>query len=124
MTIRNEQFAQKCNVLLSAFSKQKSSVADSLTKNSKQKLSAVEQLSNVKMGHKMDTIYTSGNVELGCLEIGDAPCQTKAWYDSRMKMLFVMKDMLMSIVKKAAVKLDDIHIVGYSINSKYFHKKT
>ncbi|ORE13929.1 hypothetical protein BCV71DRAFT_229554 [Rhizopus microsporus] len=33
-------------------------------------------------------------------------------------MSFVMKNMLMKIVKKAAVKLDDIHIVGYNINSK------
>lgn len=40
-----------------------------------------------------------------------------------MKMSFVMKNMLMKIVKKAAVKLDDIHIVGYNINSKYIHKK-
>ncbi|KAG0186409.1 hypothetical protein DFQ28_007905, partial [Apophysomyces sp. BC1034] len=90
-----------------AISKEKSSVANSLAKNSKRKLSAVEQLSNVKIGHKMDTIYVSGNVELGCLEIGGVPCQTKAWHDSRMKMPFVMKDMLMNIVKKAAVKLDD-----------------
>ncbi|PHZ13163.1 uncharacterized protein RHIMIDRAFT_237183 [Rhizopus microsporus ATCC 52813] len=29
----------------------------------------------------------------------------------------------MNIVKKTTVKLDDIHIVGYNINSKYFHKK-
>ncbi|KAG1442653.1 hypothetical protein G6F56_010976 [Rhizopus delemar] len=119
MTIRNEQFAQKCNTLLSAFSKEKSSVANSLAKNNKRKLSAVEQLSNVKMGHKMDTIYVSGNVELGCLEIGGVPCQTKAWHDSRMKMPFVMKDMLMNIVKKAPVKINEVHVVGYIINGKY-----
>jgi len=61
MTIRNEQFAQKCNTLLSAFSKKKkkSSVANSLAKNNKRKLSAVEQLSNVKMGHTKWIQYMS-----------------------------------------------------------------
>ncbi|CDH53141.1 hypothetical protein RO3G_08569 [Lichtheimia corymbifera JMRC:FSU:9682] len=99
-----------------AISKEKSSVANSLAKNNKRKLSAVEQLNNIKMGRKMDTIYKSGNIELGCLEIGGAPCQTKAWNDSMMKMPFVMKDMLISILKKTAAKIDEVHIIGYNIN--------
>ena len=97
------------------FRKERSSVANATAKNLKRRLSAIEPIQTRKMRHRMDTIFTGGNRELGCIEIGPRLDQTKEFYDSRLKMPLVLRDMLLDIIK-APKLLYKTQTLGYSIS--------
>ncbi|KAG2211384.1 hypothetical protein INT45_004918 [Circinella minor] len=69
-----------------AYGKEKSSKANSMARNGKRKLSAVDGVDNKKMGSRTDTLYEANGVELGCLEISSKVDPSKELKDSLVKM--------------------------------------
>ncbi|ORX53660.1 hypothetical protein DM01DRAFT_1287676, partial [Hesseltinella vesiculosa] len=104
---------------INAISKEKSSIANAISRNCKRRLSSTNELPRYKVGHKMDTfLYSSGDTELGCLEIGGTSNQTEQLGDAYLKLPIVMKDMMVHILKTTSVEASKIHIVGYAIHGK------
>ncbi|KAI8969588.1 hypothetical protein BDB01DRAFT_732166 [Pilobolus umbonatus] len=106
------------NSPINAIGKEKSSVSNSMARNSKRKISAVEEMPNRRIGRKVDTVYSNGIFEFGALEIGNKYNQTKEMKDGGFKLPHVMKDMLLTIVQKNPTMLNKAHVVGYIINGK------
>lgn len=71
-----------------------------------------------KQAKKMDIIYVTGGLELGCLEIGSSDV-TKDWRDSRVKMPIVMKDVLLELVGATLFIATRAHIDVYSISRRW-----
>ncbi|KAI8979876.1 hypothetical protein BDB01DRAFT_898280 [Pilobolus umbonatus] len=62
------------NSPINAIGKEKSSVSNSMARNSKRKISAVEEMPNRRIGRKVDTVYSNGIFEFG------AHCTKESYY--------------------------------------------
>ncbi|KAI9244817.1 hypothetical protein BDA99DRAFT_425754, partial [Phascolomyces articulosus] len=97
-------------------SKELGSQANALVQNAKLKLSTVEEIEKAKRGRSMNGIFKCGEVEYGCLEIGQNTDSTKELKDSRLKLPIVMRDMFLKMYNYAPGLQNKIHILGYNIN--------
>ncbi|KAI9493974.1 hypothetical protein BDB00DRAFT_820178 [Zychaea mexicana] len=104
-----------------ALGKEISSEANATARNTKRKLSAIEPITNKKMGSRTDIIYKISNIELGCLEIGGKVDATKEYKDSMIKMPPVLKDMIIAVAERKRASLRKIHVLGYNINAVLSH---
>ncbi|KAI9278730.1 hypothetical protein BDA99DRAFT_420074, partial [Phascolomyces articulosus] len=96
-----------------------SSEANGAAVNQNRLLSSTEPIQNKKMGRRGDTIFSYGNIELGCTEIGPAKDQTKEFRDSMLKMPIVLRDMLL-LTAFAPSLLHQSHVIRYGIFGSYY----
>ncbi|KAI8981537.1 hypothetical protein BDB01DRAFT_794494 [Pilobolus umbonatus] len=80
----------------------KSSFFNSVARNFKRKISAVEKIPHRRMGRKFDTVYSN--------------CS----FDRGFKLPHVMEDMILTIIQNNPTKLNKAHVVGYNINGSSF----
>ncbi|KAI9491022.1 hypothetical protein BDB00DRAFT_767813, partial [Zychaea mexicana] len=81
------------------------------------KLSAIDPIERRRMGRRVDTVFASGPIELGCTEIGSKNDQTKTLTDGSLKMPLVLRDMLLDVTYAPSL-LHRSHVVEYSMNGK------
>ncbi|KAI9491027.1 hypothetical protein BDB00DRAFT_767784 [Zychaea mexicana] len=77
-------------------------------------LSAIDPIERHKMGRRVDTVFASGPIELGCTEIGAKNDQTKTLTDRSLKMPLILRDMLLDVTYAPAL-LKRSHVVAYCI---------
>ncbi|KAI7855872.1 hypothetical protein BDC45DRAFT_78897 [Circinella umbellata] len=91
-----------------------SSKANVTSINQSRLLSSADPIQNRKMGRRGDTIFSCGDIELGCTEIDPGKDQTKGIRDSMLKMPIVLRDMLLSTTFAPSL-LHKSHVIGYGI---------
>ncbi|KAI7860831.1 hypothetical protein BDC45DRAFT_492939 [Circinella umbellata] len=92
-----------------------SSKANGDAKNRKRSIPAIKPATGRKMGHKIDTIYSTNGIEVGCIEVGKDDDQTKSIKDGLIKMPMIMHDMLTQLAETEEV-LRKAKVLGYVIS--------
>ncbi|KAG2225687.1 hypothetical protein INT45_012159 [Circinella minor] len=93
-----------------------SSKANGDAKNRKRSIPAIKPATTRKMGHNIDTIYSTNGIEVGCIEVGKDDDQTKSIKDGLIKMPIIMHDMLTQLAETEEV-LRKAKVLGYVISS-------